>query len=262
MHNNDFDKILVLISKIPCYTKTRDKHSKTFQHYSPWSSLFFRSMFQKTTSCFCAEISQIREKIVFILLFHPFNLSRFTFFFFTVIIVRLKQHLSIFPSICKTTYRLHFLSNVLEHERMNLDMNLKLLFLRMKKQKKERSDFCCFIIRDWYAPIYVEKCRDEKQFFSIIEEVFEDIRRNRGQNAKNRVRPGNTRNDSTIRLNKQRKVFNYSVEIFIKKFSHYFTLFFGTKFFRCLWKLEESGREEDTRKQHYFIRIENLTTQI
>lgn len=48
------------------------------------------------------------------------------------------------------------------------------------------------------------------------------------------VARGIVHNDSTIRLNKQRKVLNYSIEIFIKNFSHYFTLFLSVSFSR--WK--------------------------
>lgn len=83
-----------------------------------------------------------------------------------------------------------------------------------------------------------EKCGNGKQFFSIIENLSGRIQ----SKCKTGYNRGIHRNDSTIRLNKQRKVFNYSAEIFIRNFSHYFTLLFGSKFFRCLRKLAKSGR--------------------
>lgn len=66
-------------------------------------------------------------------------------------------------------------------------------------------------------------CFNEKWFFSIIWEVCGGT----AVKCKTRSRGNSLYNDSAIRLNKQRKVFNYSLEIFIKNFSHYFTLFFS-----------------------------------
>lgn len=183
------------------------------------------------------------------------------YLFFTVIIVRLKQHLSIYM---QNNLEVTFSIECLEHETMYLEMNLKLLYLRMKKQKKRW--FLLFhhwwlICSDLCWKILLKNVEMRINFSQLLKKFLEKSREIEAK-CKNWVRPGNNRNDFTIRLNKQRKVFNYSVEIFIKNFSHYFTLFFGTKFFRCLRKLEKSGRGEDTRIQHYFIRIENLTTQI
>jgi hypothetical protein len=94
-------------------------------------------------------------------------------------------------------------------------------------------------------------------FSQLLENFLKKLRKN--------AKPGTSRescNDFTIRLNKQRKVFNYSIEIFIKNFSHYFTLFFASKFSSGVGKSWESGKETTRENKHYFIRIENLTTQI
>jgi hypothetical protein len=109
-------------------------------------------------------------------------------------------------------------------------MNVKLSEVKTERKIKMISAVSSFLIDMLQFELRNAggDCRDGKQFFSIIEKFSLE---NRGQDARvaetNRGIPSN---DSTIRLNKQRKVFNYSTEIFIKNFSHYFTLFFGSKF--------------------------------
>lgn len=126
-------------------------------------------------------------------------------------------------------------------------MNLKLLFLEKENfsshREKQKIIFpfssSWLISYDLCWEMWLENIEMANHFSQLLWNFPE-------KKTRSKCKAGYIRgihcNDSTIRLNKQRKVFNYSIEIFIKNFSHYFTLFFALKFFRCCgsWRKEKT----------------------
>lgn len=155
---------------------------------------------------------------------------------------------SSFPFICKTTYR-NECSQAWKYRFEDEFRNYYFSGSETFSSKLRRNDFVLFHLSWLICPIYFEKCCGKcwngKRFFSIIVKFPVKMR----AECKAGYIKGKLCNDSAIRLNKQRKVFNYSIEIFIKNFSHYFHCSFALIFFRC-W---ESWQAKKTRKNNIIL---------